>query len=207
MKISVLGEHGYLMALFGLGFSYGHTSGLTFDEFSANKELVARMHKVATTLKDKQGGENKFLRQIQVIVDLEMPLYWWKECDTYKVGTCAQSESTMHTIMRKPFELSMFSDSFTKYEKGAQIMLNELNFLRSAYGMTDIPEQKKEIWNSIIALLPNAWLQRRILSLNYAVLQNMLTMRKNHKLAEWREFCRTIYTSVEHPEFLPDPTC
>ena len=75
------------------------------------------------------------------------------------------------------------------------------------YGMTEIPERKKEIWNSIIALLPNAWLQRRILSLNYAVLQNMLTMRKNHKLAEWRELCRTIYTSVEHPEFLPDPTC
>ncbi len=75
------------------------------------------------------------------------------------------------------------------------------------YGMTEIPERKKEIWNSIIALLPNAWLQRRILSLNYAVLQNMLTMRKNHKLTEWREFCRIIYQSVEHPEFLPNPSC
>ncbi len=205
MKVIVLGEHGYEMALFGIGLSYGHTSGMSFNDFLENREFVARMEKVAQNLKNKQGGENKFLRQITVIIDAQMPLYWWKQADQYRIGCTTQSESTMHTLMRHEFDPSMFENTFMHSGALADRFLTELHFLHTAYKNAHDEEKKKEIWNILISVLPSAWLQRRILSLNYAVLQNMITMRKNHKLKEWHEFCRIVYSSVQHPELLPDP--
>ena len=189
MKVCVLGEHGYGKALFGIGLSYGLTSGKQcfpdlfdkLDEWDVNQEipkdcqeeyvLFQRLEKVAKKLALKGNAENKFLRQISVILDIEAPLYWWKEADTYKVGTTAQSESTMHTLIKT----CITQDNFEKpiYEP----TLKHLEELRQAGEFEQLVNE-----------LPSGWIQRRILTCNYAVLQNIYAQRNEHKLIEWLFF-------------------
>lgn len=141
----------------------------------------------------KAGSDHrKFMRQIFVSLDITAPLYWWKEFDTYKVGTTANSCSTMHKIHVKEFELSDFSWERLD-ESGIKLLeavIDYLNANRNAFNDT----QDKRYWDNMIQTLPSSYEQKRTVTLNYEVLLNMYHARKNHKLVEWREFCKWIET-------------
>ena len=132
----------------------------------------------------------KYLRMITVYMDITAPLYWWKEFDTYKVGTVANSCSTMHKIHAKEFELDDFShDQLTS--GGLDVLkaiIDELNFARKWF----IASKNKSFWWNMIQLLPSSYNQKRTVQLNYQVLKNMYHARKNHKLDEWHKFCEMI---------------
>lgn len=142
----------------------------------------------------KAGNDHaKFLRMINVTMDITAPLYWWKEFDTYKVGTVANSCSTMHKIHSKEFTLDDFSIE-NLYEDVIQNPFNKiidcLNFFREIY----LLNKDKDDWWQMIQLLPSSYNQKRTVQLNYAVLKNMYFARRNHKLDEWHTFCDTILT-------------
>jgi hypothetical protein len=139
----------------------------------------------------KSGSDHrKFIRQIFVSVDITAPLYWWKEYDTYKVGTVANSTSTMHKIHSKPFESEDFScdkmdtDTLECFHK----LLAYLEVLRNKYNET----KDKTYWYSLIQLLPSSYNQLRTCTFNYENLINIYHSRKNHKLDEWHVFCDWI---------------
>lgn len=134
----------------------------------------------------KAGSDHsKFMRMINVTVDITAPLYWWKEFDTYKVGTVRNSCSTMHTIHKKPFELDDFShDHLTKRAKN---LLDTVIYYLNVYRNLHIEEKNKEWWWQLIQLLPSSYNQRATVQLNYAVLRNIYKSdRRHHKLDEWR---------------------
>ena len=135
----------------------------------------------------------KFLRMITVTMDVNAPLYWWKEADTYKVGTVANSCSTMHKIHAKPFELDDFS-----HENCLPITFNVFNFhiipALNMYREKFLETKDKQYWWQLIQLLPSSYNQLRTVQLNYQVLKNMYHARKNHKLDCWRDFCSWIET-------------
>lgn len=136
---------------------------------------------------------SKFMRMINVTCDITAPMYWWKEMDTYKVGTVRNSCSTMHKIHAKEFELSDFSyehlsdSSLALFEK----LVYELNFWRNEYDH-GVNKGDKYFWWQMIQLLPFSYNQRATWQANYAVLRNIYHARKNHKLDEWHEFCAWV---------------
>ncbi len=138
------------------------------------------------------SDHRKFMRFIDVSCDIVAPLYWWKEYDTYKVGTVANSCSTMHKIHAKELTLNDFS--WEKCEGKIQLtfafegVIKVLNKLRELFLNTN----DKECWYQMIQLLPSSYNQRRTVKLNYEVLRNMYHARKEHKLDEWKEFCKWI---------------
>lgn len=139
----------------------------------------------------------KYRRMILVYMDITAPLYWWKEFDTYKVGTVANSCSTMHKIHDKEFTLDDFSHEHLIIASlnSLKRTIDDLNSCREGYLSEDIsknPEWKKEIWWQMIQLLPSSYNQRRTIMLNYEVLSNIYKSRKDHKLDEWRELCEWI---------------
>lgn len=164
-------------------------------------DLMARLIK---------GGQphRKFLRQIFVSVDITAPLYWWKEFDTYKVGTTANSCSTMHKIAAKEFEIDDFSHEHLTGETHSlwvnadgkdfmcsawdfcQITCDVLNHYRKLY----LETKDKKWWWQIIQLLPSSYNQKRTVTMTYENLLNMLEYRRGHKLDEWRQFCEWIFT-------------
>ena len=125
-------------------------------------------------------------------MDITAPLYWWKEYDTYKVATVANSTSTMHKIHSKPFSLDDFShDHMTAYALSVmEMVVNELEKIRLRYMET----KSKDDWYDMIQLLPSSYNQMRTCTFNYETLVNIYHARKNHKLAEWHEFCDWIRT-------------
>lgn len=136
----------------------------------------------------KSGTDHrKFMRQIFVSMDITAPIYWWKEFDTYKVGTTANSTSTMHKIHSKSFAMEDFStDQLTEDTRAFfETMLTHLEKLRLLFLETG----DKEYWYSIIQLLPSGYNQMRTCTFNYENLINMYNARKNHKLKEWHDFC------------------
>lgn len=144
----------------------------------------------------KAGPDHgKFLRMINVTCDITAPLYWWKEYDTYKVGTVANSCSTMHKIHAKEFTKDDFSCEHigkgmrtTVFEDCLEQIIDCLNEARLCY--LDCDKDKKIWWWQMIQLLPTSYNQKRTVQLNYQVLKNMYYARKSHKLDEWREFCK-----------------
>ena len=136
------------------------------------------------------AGEDhsKFMRMITVTLDITAPLYWWKEFDTYKVGTVANSCSTMHKIHEKEFTLDDFSHEHIDDTNMLWCIPDELNKWRKLY----LETKDKRYWWQMIQLLPSSYNQKRTLMLNYEVLRNMYHARKNHKLDEWRDFCKWI---------------
>ena len=141
----------------------------------------------------KAGSDHrKFLRQILVSVDIAAPLYWWKEFDTYKVGTVANSCSTMHKIHAKEFELSDFSWEHLNERslKVLDLTIDELNFNRYLFVST----KDKCYWWQMIQLLPTSYNQLRTCTLNYETLLNIYHARKHHKLDEWHTVCGWIET-------------
>lgn len=161
---------------------------------SNDLDLMKRLAKAGT-------DHRKFMRMITVYLDITAPLYWWKEFDTYKVGTVANSCSTMHKIGEKEFTIDDFShehlDIRTKQllEETVKI-LNDYRSLYVNYNADDFEikgcPSKKDIWWQMIQLLPSSYNQRRTVMLNYEVLANIYKSRKNHKLDEWREFCKWL---------------
>lgn len=154
--------------------------------------------KLMRTLAHAGSDHGKFLRMINVTVDLTAPLYWWKEFDTYKVGTVANSCSTMHKIHAKEFTMDDFSHEHLLTGSMFQLhrtvdLLNEAReaFLDCGNSDTDV-ELKKTYWWQMIQLLPTSYNQKRTVQLNYAVLLNMYHARKNHKLDEWHDLCAWI---------------
>ncbi len=137
------------------------------------------------------SDHRKFLRQVFVSVDVTAPLYWWKEYDTYKVGTVANSTSTMHKIHSKPFSREDFS---TDHMTGSTLafmdqIVEKLEEIRLRFMEEG---KKKEDWYDLIQLLPSSYEQMRTCSLDYETLTNIYHARKDHKLEEWHTFCRWI---------------
>ena len=166
-----------------------------------DKELMQKLCKAGT-------DHRKFMRMIVVYADITAPLYFWKEFDTYKVGTVANSCSTMHKIQEKEFTLDDFShehllDSSLCELKSIISGLNNLryNFINFEKLNTPIYIDKKDYWWQMIQMLPSSFNQKRTVMLNYEVLSNIYKSRRNHKLDEWVEFCKMIET-LPHSEFI-----
>lgn len=141
----------------------------------------------------KSGSDHrKFIRQIFVSVDITAPIYWWKEYDTYKIGTVANSTSTMHKIHSKPFELEDFSHDYMT-QPTLQFMEKVITYLEQVR-LKYIEEKKKEDWYDLIQLLPESYNQMRTCTMNYENLSNMYYARRNHKLKEWHRFCDWVLT-------------
>lgn len=184
-------------------YDYSHTFDNSFQIGNADHELMMKL---------AAGGPThaKYRRMITVYLDITAPLYWWKEFDTYKVGTVANSCSTMHKIAAKPFMVDDFSvehlmmdmddndcpllqdpndpDNAFSPHNIFMLTLRMLNACRAKYLMT----KKKEHWQQMIQLLPSTYNQKRTVMLNYEVLTGIYPMRKNHKLEEWVRFCKWI---------------
>lgn len=148
--------------------------------------------KLMKSLSNAGNDHGKFLRFITVSADITAPLYWWKEFDTYKVGTVANSCSTMHKIHAKEFTLDDFShEHLTPLSTAVLIrVVDMLNNYRADFTLT----KSKNDWWQMIQLLPTSYNQRRTVQLNYQVLKSMYHARLHHKLDEWREFCDWIET-------------
>ena len=170
-----------------------------------------------TRLRNSGTDHRKFMRMITVYVDITAPLYWWKEFDTYKVGTVANSCSTMHKIHEKEFTLEDFScehlfkeddvggmyysataeEEFTSMDV-LKVIIEALNTYRKTYiavkadTVSDYDHMSKEYWWQMIQLLPSSYNQKRTVMLNYEVLANIYKSRRNHKLDEWHTFCDWI---------------
>ena len=147
---------------------------------------------LAVRLRNAGTDHRKFLRQIFVTVDITAPLYWWKEFDTYKVGTVANSTSTMHKITSAPFDISQFSCDKMDDEtiKVMELVIKQLEALRLRF----LETKDKQYWYDIIQLLPSSYDQMRTCTMNYENLINIYHARKNHKLDEWHIFCDFIST-------------
>lgn len=168
-------------------------------------------HSLMQRLSNAGTEHRKYMRMMPVYVRITAPLYWWKGFDTYKIGTVANSCSTMHKIAEKEFTLEDFSCEhlgvFIPAEKndGVEVYKNlwiaaleetidYLNVARIFYNRETDPKLKKDYWWQMIQLLPSSYNQTRNVMLNYEVLANIYRQRKNHKLDEWREFCKWIET-------------
>lgn len=148
-------------------------------------------HSLMQRLSDAGTEHRKYMRMMPVYVRITAPLYWWKEFDTYKVGTVANSCSTMHKIAAKEFALDDFSHDHRCYTKSYDLLeetINILNYYREKY----LETKDKDYWWQMIQLLPSSYNQTRNVMMNYEVLANIYRQRKGHKLDEWREFCKWI---------------
>lgn len=163
-----------------------------------------------TRLRNAGTDHRKFMRMIVVYVDITAPLYWWKEFDTYKVGTVANSCSTMHKIAAKEFTLEDFSHEHLIVAglNSLKRTIDDLNSAREGYldeRIKQNPEWRKEVWWQMIQLLPSSYNQRRTVMLNYEVLANIYKSRRNHKLDEWHTFCDWI-EELPYSELITGPS-
>ena len=185
--------------------------GKSDSDFS-NGKVVLGENDINLAQRLIKGGSchAKFMRQIFVSVDITAPLYFWKEMDTYKVATVANSTSTMHKILSKPITLDCFEiDDFVNipYPKDAQrdelkthidedfvqmCLIPYLEYLRTKAVETKGTDEFETYWKELIRWLPESWLQTRTWTANYETLQNIYKWRKNHKLTEWHTFCKWI---------------
>ena len=174
--------------------------------YMKNVEIGPNDFGLMKRLRNAGTDHRKFMRMIAVYVDITAPFYWWKEYDTYKIGTVANSCSTMHKIADKEFTLEDFSCEHlgvtvpAELNDGEEVFKNlwieslkrtieDLNIARGFYIREQNADLKKKYWWQMIQLLPSSYNQRRTVMLNYEVLANMYKSRKNHKLDEWHTFC------------------
>lgn len=189
MIVDVLKVDGIEEALLGMGLSYGLTSDKKIRCLKDPK-LAARLTKICVKCAQRGNGEDKFLRMIQIWADVTAPRFWWAEFDTYKVGTVALSESTMHTLGKRQLTPEDFE---TPIEPGY------LDTLNSALRSDNAIDFNK-------GMLPEGFLQRRIVNFSYAVFANMIRQRRNHRLPQWHYFLNKIYYALPMQEFLPPLT-
>ena len=176
--------------------------GMTFKVGQNDLEL---MHKLIRS----GHPHDKFMRQILCSMQITAPLYWWKEMDTYKVGTTSNSTSTMHKIHSKPIEATDFSldlplelpvDDKDNVKTFIRESINYLEWLRQKYLETkDVMPKDNPYWRSLIQLLPESYNQTRMWTANYATLREIYKWRKDHKLEEWRTFCSILNNSSSFP--------
>ena len=145
---------------------------------------------LAMRLANAGSDDRKFLRQISVVMDVTAPFYWWKEADQYKVGTVTNSCSTMHKIHSKEVTIADFSSEKLD-ESGIQLLNAIIDYLNRNREMF-LETKDKTYWYNMIQMLPTSYNQLRTITLNYEVLKNMYHARKNHKLDEWKAFCKVI---------------
>jgi len=206
--------YGWQEAIHGMRNSWNswEKSDSVFDD-EGNVTLGFNDYGLMYKLTTAHPSHAKFRRMITVYCNITAPLYWWKEFDTYKVGTVSNSMSTMHTIMKKEFEPDDFShEHLLKINNNAlaairvsgekcyyspdgflKMTCEMLNTFRSLYLTEKDPELKKEYWWQIIQLLPSSFNQTRTVLLNYEVLSNIYENRKDHRLDEWKKFCNWIW--------------
>ena len=160
--------------------------------FDENGQYILGENDLSLAVRLRKAGSDhrKFLRQVFVTVDITAPMYWWKEFDTYKIGTVANSTSTMHKITSVPFELSHFScDKMDDQTiRHMQAVVDYLEELRLKY----VDTKDKQIWYDIIQFLPSSYNQMRTCTMNYENLIGIYASRRNHKLDEWHVFCRFV---------------
>jgi thymidylate synthase ThyX len=191
MEISKLSEHGYEWACMGLGLSFKDRA-LSIEEWWT-PEKFKNMQQVLKVNAPRNKGHNKALEHIVIYLLVEAPRYFWSEFDTYRVGVSKQSESTMHTLAKRDMiggdlEAASYDGKYNKY------VVDLFNKVKNAGAA--IPDLKK--------YLPESYLQRREVVLNYKVLAHIIIQRHSHRLPEWRYFIKEIYKLVSHPELLPD---
>jgi hypothetical protein len=177
VQLTVLKEAGYKEAMLGLSLSYGQT-WKPVDELKA--------YEVASRLSHKGDGHNKFLESMVVWLDITAPRFFWAEFDTYRVGVTKQSASTMHTLKRDGVQDNQF-DPYPGHLAIAKLK-------DAVTGNMGI--------EMIKAMLPESFLQRRIVCLNYAVLQRMYRQRRKHRLPQWRKFCEALADGLKFPYFV-----
>ena len=169
--------------------SYWGNNEFCLESYVLGENDISLMQKLI-----KAGTEHrKFMRQIFVSVDITAPLYWWKEFDTYKVGTVANSTSTMHKLASKPITMDCFENGEMIYSFTiAELEMNRLKYLET---------KDKNEWKRLIVNLPESWLQTRTVTMNYENVRTMIHQRTNHKLTEWSkdfiEWSRTLPYSEE----------
>lgn len=208
MKIENISVYNFENALRGMRNplnSWARNDSTFNDEIILGENDLA----LATGLISAGTEHRKFLRQIFVSMDITAPLYWWKEFDTYKIGTTANSCSTMHTLLKYPitmyenFEIDDLDtdilSSFTTGDKPTiEIFIDFLENLR----LKAIETKDMRYWKELVRWLPEGWLQKRTWTGNYEVLMNMYKQRKDHKLIEWHTFCNKILELPYMREFL-----
>lgn len=173
--------------------SDGHNDGTDCPDECPYAVPEIGMNDMALMKKLVAAGSDhrKFMRQIFVSVDITAPLYWWKEYDTYKVGTVANSCSTMHTIHKQPLTIDDFAhENMTELAlESLQGVIKVLNLLVESYNITG----DKSAWESVIKLLPSSYLQKRTCTFTYENALAMYKARRNHKLSEWHAFCDHVF--------------
>lgn len=191
--------------------SCGKATRVTNAQWSDDYFIGTNDANLMQRLSNAGTDHRKFMRMMPVYVRITAPLYWWKEFDTYKVGTVANSCSTMHKIQEKEFTLNDFScEHLMDFEEKGKLRfsplgtlqntIDELNDCRDLYLKT----KDKAYWWQLIQLLPSSYNQTRNVMMNYEVLANIYKSRKDHKLDEWREFCQWIET-LPHSELITEP--
>ena len=182
IKVEQIDAYGFDAAIRGMRnpLNSWSRSDTTATEIGTNDlDLMNRLYKAGTE-------HRKFMRQIIVSMDITAPLYWWKEFDTYKVGTVANSCSTMHKLTSRPLTADDFS--FDKLDWDVTDVIVNCNICIDEFKRT----KDKKYWRKLIQLLPSAYNQRRTVTMNYEVAVNMIRQRENHKLTEWVEFVETL---------------
>ena len=184
MKVKILKEEGLEYALRGMAYSYKDRAIDPDTWWEGQRERAAAR---AIKLAPMSGGHNKFIRQIGLWIDIEAPRCWWSEFDTYKVGTVAQSESTMHTLAKR-------APTLDDFEVGTP------HFVAAAF-IAAWPDIKGDVTQLKLAL-PEGFLQRRVVTMNYAVVQAIVEQRLGHRLKFWQQFIDAMKAQVKIPEFL-----
>lgn len=203
------------------GNYYNLVGDLAPYRFDGNPREYIAVNDLDLMMRLRNAGSDhaKYLRMINVTLDITAPLYWWKEFDTYKIGTVANSCSTMHKIHTKEFTLDDFSCEHLDDSIEFQLMMDKkvdlhcattsLSWLKTLCGILNeyrkkfIETKDKEYWWQMIQLLPTSYNQKRTVQLNYQVLKNIYHARKEHKLDEWRYFCEWIET-LPYSELITD---
>ena len=186
----------------GIGCYFEECSKFDGDGCSSECDFVVGPNDLELMKKLVKAGtdHSKFMRMINVTCDITAPLYWWKEFDTYKVGTVRNSCSTMHTIHSKEFTKEDFSvENVLPDVDACSYVLGRLNYARLKY----LETQDKRYWYSMIQLLPSSFNQKATVAMNYAVLRNIYHSRKTHRLDEWRTFCEWI-ESLPYSELITE---
>ena len=184
MKVKILKEEGYDLALRGMAYSYMDRA-LDVDAWwdSQREKAVKR----AELLSSKDGGHNSFLETITVWMDIEAPRCWWSEMDRYRVGKTQLSQSTMHTLSKR-------APTYDDFEQGTHSVVIE--------AFIDVWHEAKGDITTLKMNLPEGFLQRRMVTLNYKVLRNIIAQREGHRLKQWAIFIDEVRRQVQHPEFL-----
>ena len=184
LDAKILDVQGFEQAIKGMRNSRNSWSRMDSNNNVVGPNDLKLMHRLF-----KSGTEHrKYARMITVWLDINAPLYWWKEFDQYKIGTVSNSCSTMYTLMNKPFELKDFSfDKLNNHGNYAERIIDDLNELREQCSKETDTKVKKDLWYSIVQLLPESYIQTRTIMMNYEVVARIIQQRKGHKLEEWKQ--------------------